>query len=94
MPFITQEHRNAIERGTLTQWQPGDLCYLHYKEMVRKWKENPRWATVHEIFKGMSRDAFVNQDNIMASQLAWQIFFIWWVVPYEREMEERNGAIK
>lgn len=95
-PFITQERRLRIQRNGLDKiddLQPGDRCYFFYREMVDKWKENPRWTTAHEIYKDLARTTNFIEDDCVARELAWQIFFQWWVVPYEREMEERNGSI-
>jgi hypothetical protein len=88
--------------------QPGDRCYYYYRKMVDKWKANPRWTTAHEIYKEVilsklphliitdSNELQIQQellDGFTAKQLAWQVFFIWHVVPYEKEAEERNGSI-
>ena len=49
MPFVTQERRYRI-KGSLEEIQPGDRCYVFYKEMVEKWKAEPRWTTAHNIY--------------------------------------------
>lgn len=87
MPFITQERRDAIREGTLTEWQPGDYCYAAYKEMVEKWKTNPRWTTAHNIYKE------VTQNCSIATDLAWQVFFQLYVMPYELCKRDENGDI-
>ncbi len=88
MPFITKERRDAIKEGILVGWQPGDFCYIEYKAMVEKWKANPRWTTAHNIYKEMTQNCSTAKD------LAWQVFFIWYVVPYEKEKEKLNGQIE
>lgn len=108
MPFVTQKRRDAIdnETGDMLPLAVGDRCYIFYKEMVRKWKENPRWTTAHEIYKELCKEEIPhvdhyelghiehgNWEDYTAKQLAWQVFFQWYVVPYEREKEKINGSI-
>jgi hypothetical protein len=108
MPFITQQKRDFVEAygldGTNFFPEVGDRCYFFYKDMVRQWKENPRWRTAHQIYKDMVEaiegERVVDQeregvdDDDVAYQLAWQVFFMWWVVPYEKEKEKLNGPIE
>ena len=100
-PFITQERREQLDNFEADMFPigPGDRCYLYYKEMVRKWKENPRWSTTHELYKEL-RKAMLEQkfeefptDDYTAMELAWQCFFYFYVLPYEEEKEEMNGTI-
>jgi len=99
MPFIEIGRRKLVEEGDVLPKAitPGDRCYLYYKKMVDKWKANPRWTTAHEIYKDVITTSYgINvhhSDDVPAKHLAWQIFFIWHVVPYEKEVEERNGSI-
>lgn len=99
MPFITKERREIIDKEGLSILylqggiMPGDRCYFFYKEMVDKWEANPRWTTAHEIFKDMLNDEIVNKDNFIASRLAWQVFFIKYVWPYELKKIRENGDI-
>jgi hypothetical protein len=102
MPFVTQKRRNAIDNYTedMLPMVPGDLCYMFYKEMVQEWKENPRWTTAHNIYKKMRSETKVTYaycpeglEDQCAKELAWQVFFLWWVVPYEKEKERLNGPI-
>lgn len=93
MPFITQDRRNIIDRDSLAadiDWQPGDMCYWHYKKMVNKWKANPRWTTAHEIYERILEDG----DSIPSQHLAWQVFFQLHVMPYELEKRKLNGDIE
>lgn len=108
MPFIKQERRDIIERLGIDalkespeRIQPGDRCYYYYRGMVKQWKANPRWTTAHEIFKRMmfsygitshpSTDEQAEWDA--AHLLAWQVFFVRYVLPYEDEKEKENGTI-
>jgi hypothetical protein len=100
MPFITQDRRVAIDEyglEALTEIAPGDICYAYYKPMVEQWKAKPRWTTAHHIYKDMVRWTTSlqnpNTDNAVAYSLAWQVFFAFYVLPYEREAEKRNGTI-
>jgi hypothetical protein len=93
MPFITQEDRERIDKNPWTAGKPGELCYVFYKEMVEKWRSNPRWTTAHEIYREMCEDHANSFDEGAAKELAWQVFFIKYVMPYEDEKEKLNGTI-
>uniref|UniRef100_A0A6M3ITW4 Uncharacterized protein n=1 Tax=viral metagenome TaxID=1070528 RepID=A0A6M3ITW4_9ZZZZ len=104
MPFIPQIRRLLIKNNKWDELmngkQPGDRCYIYYREMVDRWKASPRWTTAHEIYKkmrGSSRLSYANMpesfEDKIAEELAWQVFFLWWVVPYEKEREKENGSI-
>jgi hypothetical protein len=103
MPFIKRERRKMIDKDqyysiskTEEGIQVGDRCYFYYRRMVDRWRDNPRWTTAHNIFKDMLNDELmeVNQDDFIASRLAWQVFFLWWVVPYEKLKERENSPIE
>ena len=90
MPFVTPEHRDKPDLTVV-----GDRCYLHYKRMVDKWKEVPRWTTAHNIYKALMiarRDTNI-VDDLAARELAWQVFFQKYVMVYEDEKEIENGSI-
>lgn len=90
MPFVTPEHRANPDPLI-----PGDLCYRHYKRMVDRWNRERRWTTAHNIYLDLikaKRDTPVG-DDIAAHDLAWQVFFILKVMPYEEEKIEENGDI-
>lgn len=94
MPFVTKEHR---ENPNLSI--PGDLCYYYYKQMVDEWKSNPRWTTAAEIYRNMkvqtqqSEFCSLNWFAVSAYELAWQVFFQKYVMPYEDQKEKENGTI-
>lgn len=90
MPFITQERRDAIANDTLITWQPGDLCYVEYRIMVAIWKANPSWTTAHKIYRTVLKTF---SDKGIAQELAWQVFFQLYVMPYELKKREENGDI-
>lgn len=93
MPFITQDLRDKLSKSPWLADEPGELCYLHYKEMVGRWKVNPRWTTAHEIFRDMLHNNLEKEDDFAASRLAWQVFFNLYVMPYELKKREENGDI-
>jgi hypothetical protein len=95
MPFITQIRRDNIEILKLANdLQPGDLCYVHYKRMVDKWKANPRWTTAHEIYRDLYyAGGSLGHDDSIARDLAWQVFFQLYIIPYELKKREENGDI-
>jgi hypothetical protein len=106
MPFINQGRRRAIREGLLVDWEPGDYCYIFYKEMVKEWKGNPRWTTAHKIYEKIIRDDIdvlspglddevrgMLIERKTARKLAWQVFFQVYVMPYEQEKREQNGDI-
>jgi len=113
MPFITQENREKMLKYLLTGVVPkkidmGDWCFVLYREMVKTWKENPRWTTAHNIRKKMessmadlsSFEGFLYQvcpdrqeDVRIAYRLAWDVFFELYVMPYELKKRAENGDI-
>lgn len=97
MPFITQQKRDLVEAYGLDERyffpEVGDRCYFFYKEMVRQWKENPRWTTAHEIYKELLQKEHPGWDNCAAINLAWQVFFQLYVMPYELKKRKENGDI-
>lgn len=95
MPFILQDRRPLALSGKLLEWQPGDHCYVYYQHLVDQWKANPRWTTAHELYKELlnSKDYFLSEDQAVAAELAWQVFFIKYVMPYEDVKEKENGTI-
>lgn len=104
MPFTAQERRQPMLDGTLQEPQPGDFCYLHYKGFVDAWKASPRWTTAHNLYAQLLKDRMLdwwgdeepkpNHDtNFVGRELAWQVFFIKYVMPYEDQKEAENGTI-
>ena len=93
MPFIVQDLREKLDNSPWFADKPGELCYLYYKEMVDRWRANPRWTTAHEIFRNMIDDTPEDKDKFAASRLAWQVFFQLYVMPYELKKREENGDI-
>lgn len=93
MPFVTQDHRDSPDLDI-----PGDLCYLYYKEMVAAWKASPGWTTANSIYLLMRIETNklpLSTDYLKrtAYELAWQVFFQKYVMPYEDKKEAENGTI-
>jgi hypothetical protein len=98
MPFIAQERRDLVAVIEKCKLQPGDLCYIYYKGMVDQWNANPRWTTAHKIkkelmFGNLTEDFSESEDEIIAEQLAWEVFFELHVMPYELKKRAENGDI-
>lgn len=88
MPFVDREHRQNPSHEN-----PGDRCYMWYRWMIKKWTEEPRWKTADEIYASVMRpDESLAEQR--AKELAWQVFFIFKVMPYEELKMEENGDIE
>ena len=85
MPFVKQECRAEGHQACAV----GDLCYVQYKKLVDEFKKNPRWTTVHDLF----RETFEVDDAQAAKTLSWFVFVAKYVMPYEDEKEKENGSI-
>ena len=61
-----------------------------YKQITGVWRREPRWTTVHNMLKTIMQW----NDEKTAHVLAFAVFFIWVVVPYEKQKELENGTIE
>lgn len=106
MPFVIGKNRALILKDGPSACQDvGDICFVFYDHMVKVWKREPRWRTAHRIYRDFFDDEFYRyvcdqlygrfseQDVMNADDLAWQVFFIKYVMPYEDLKEEENGTI-
>jgi len=105
MPFIKKADREKMKIIPEYVWADndntpniavGDRCYHFYKIMVEKWKKHPRWTTAHFIYRDLKKDIKENkysEDTITAYELAWQVFFLLYVMPYEKVKQRENGNI-
>lgn len=105
MPFIEQKRRDLINEhwGNLQLMAkkgivvtPGDICYKIYETFVDEWAADPRWSTVHRLYK--NNVLYPNpptqvEDYVAAAHLAWQVFFHFHVIPYEEKKRAENGDI-
>jgi hypothetical protein len=107
MPFVKQDAREALAQGKEC-YQVGDICYLAYKNMLYEWVRERRWTTYHNILRRVKYDPFSffstqetwqaganfhQEDILTAIDAAEKVFFNLHVLPYEREMERKNGSI-
>jgi len=93
MPFVEKSHRKNPDPRIV-----GDLCYQYYQDMVSTWKQSPRWTTAHEIYLKMRLNTncltlAADLNKRTAYELAWQVFFIKYVMVYENLKEAENGTI-
>lgn len=98
MPFILQDRRSPAWLGDLKEWQPGDHCYVEYQFLVILWKNSPRWTTADALFgyvlkRSVKLLVTFQFPKLKALLLAWQVFFIKYVMPYEDKKEAENGTI-
>jgi hypothetical protein len=83
MPFIHESERADPDLAS-----PGQRCFIFYKDMMRRWRDNPRWTTADQIA------SFIWPDPMKRAQiLAFFVFFAFVVLPYERAKREENGDI-
>lgn len=97
MPFVTEEHRRNPDVSI-----PGDRCYLAYKNMMLAWNKEPRWATIDAIHANLGGlamslwETHTGADLVeweTAVSLAWQVFFGFHGMTYEREKRAINGDV-
>lgn len=104
MPFIKKEQRVLVDKDVRMAEVPGDITYILYTAMLAKWREERRWTTAHKIYKAcvldlwwaqeLLKDTKFNKTDVVAAlHLAWQVFFIKEVMPYELEKEAENGSL-
>lgn len=98
MPFTTLDRRVAARNGSLKEWQPGDYCFMEYCPLAYKWGCSPRWTTADQLFGYVLLQALLYTvtfrfAKLKALLLAWQVFFIKKVMPYEDIKENENGTI-
>ena len=85
MPFVKKECRDPEHKPCSV----GDLCFKEYSELMKIWKENPRWTTVHDQFRHM----FDCTDEQAARALAFFEFYIRHAHEYENKKVAENGDI-
>jgi hypothetical protein len=102
MPFTTQQARLPFKDLELSPAlslaatkQPGDRCFVFYRELIRAWKAEPRWTTAHELYKHLKNEMpYLGADDQTAYSLAWQVFFNIHVMDYERKKLLENGEVE
>jgi len=92
MPFIPKRDREEIDGMDRDPATPGERCYCFYKDMVSKWRKNPRWTTADSIYQQVCAQEVLKVQQV-AKELAWQVFFNIHVMPYELQKEREHGTI-
>lgn len=105
MPFVDQQRRLILcTEGLKAAEYVGDICFLAYLNIMKKWKEEPRWTTIHSIRLEIEGDLglldptdlppqFDLEDVHAAELLAFDVFFALHGMEYEREKMKLNGDI-
>ena len=94
MPFIKKERREVLDAGKkLLNPKPGDYCYVEYKKMVDRWRDEPSWTTADAIYHDSRQQDISGMRPNVTRDLAWQVFFNLHVMPYELEKRRENGDI-
>ena len=90
MPFVNQEHRENPDPNI-----PGDRCYVIYKEIIEQWEKDPRWTTADRLLEMVMdlQHADASKACRRAAILAFMVFFVKEVMPYEDRKEKENGPI-
>jgi len=86
MPFVKQECRAEGHEACTV----GDMCYQDYKRLVDAWNKDPRWTTAHNLTTAWFDLA---SDADTAHFLAYMVWFMKKVMPYEDLKEKENGTI-
>jgi hypothetical protein len=61
-PFVVEDVRKKIiELGFGEADAVGDLCFIVYTEMMKRWNESPRWTTIHFLKKDFVTNAGANK---------------------------------
>jgi len=87
MPFTTIEARKITD--SIGPQTVGDNCFLHYRPMIRAWRKSPRWTTADELATGLFPD-----PERRAEFLAFLVFFLSFVWPYEQLKRGENGEVE
>lgn len=108
MPFVGTKRAKDLYDSKIEPETVGDLCAIAYTPIIRAWREEPRWTTVHtKIFPMLSSiqkllerrigndwKKFTKSDATVATKLAYDVFFGLYVLDYEKKKREENGDIE
>lgn len=87
MPFTKMVDRINALMGVIKS--VGDLCFLAYRLLKIEWDNNKRWTTAHNQYKRL----YNLSDEQAAKELAWWVFFVLHVIPYELDRRQENGDV-
>ena len=99
MPYILKSRREAVDtfQIPLNEMVDGDFVYMHYKGMVQKWKENPRFQTAFDIKYWVVKEVRNSNDDRYCTQLlmSYDEFKRRYLDPYEQSKIENpeNGDV-
>ena len=114
MPFVGTDRARRLYKKEIQPEAVGDLCAIAFTPLIRAWRENPRWTTVHTVIKpmldnvkedlrlriqelhhmGTGRKFLEHRDARYATDLAYEVFFCMYVMPYERKKFIENGGVE
>lgn len=86
MPFTPPEDR--LKTDITGPEKRGDYCFQHYRRMLRAWRAETRWTIADELAANLYPD-----PEHRAEFLAYLVFFIKHVMPYEHLQCTKNGEI-
>lgn len=98
MPFTEAKDRRKMDKildlqrelaSMVNDIKPGDRCFVEYRQMMKKWNASPKWTTADQILSAMFPD-----DHQRAFLLAYLVFFMFKVMPYERMKQRENGDVE
>lgn len=107
MPFIENKNRDRIKLlGCEASESVGDLCYVFYSQIMIAWRDNPRWRTIHRLFREYHEQPEANEfftyvyekvmnkfeldDVACASKLAFKVFWDRYAYDYEIQQMEKK----
>ncbi len=96
-PFIDAESRTRVTDTAQERHNaktPGEKCFVCYRDMLRMWKQSPRWTTAHQIYLTVLHKHNFDASWKAANELAWQVFFQLHVMPYEVKKRKENGEVE
>ncbi len=87
----------------------GDICCLAYEPMVQKFLANSSWTTIHRIKEQVDNGVwklifldsraetfppyFLPIDLVTATKLAWDVFWGFYGLDYEKKKFNENGGV-
>ena len=87
MPHTSKKDQEAVIANNGIAITVGDLCREEFVPMVRAFKANPRWTTIHKQLKG----TFGLTDGQTAKILAFIEFYRLYGADYENLKMAENG---
>lgn len=95
MPFIDKLSRDCIPETPYAEdlakilETPGEKCFVFYRRFIREWRKDPRWSTADKLLAHI-----IPCSEKRAEVLAYLVFFVLHVIPYELEKREEHGEVE